>query len=159
MPVQRKLQPNEIYIINEVLPPLDPKSYVGYKLRVTLQLADDHLPRRFLAVEGVLLQGPEAGQKVLLQGVRLRRDEGQRPVCSCRAYPYPHHKGKGSCYASSEPPFCGDCGRPCTPVAWKESTHSEAWGVRQLDHSEGVDSSCCHADLYEDAELTKKWSE
>lgn len=142
MSVKRQLKPNEIYVIQAVLPPLKAEDFVGYRLRLTMQLADDFLPRHFLSVEGVPLGGTAAGQKVLLQGVRLRLAESQRPVCRCKAYSFPHHQGKGRCYYNSvEPFFCGACGKPCD---YKSEVNTV--------------SSCCEAELFEDCELTKSYT-
>lgn len=102
MAVKRQLKLNEIYIIQEVLQPLSRGSLVGYRCKVMLQQADDHLPRHYLSCEAVILGGPFGGQRLILQGVRLRHDADQRTVCRCPAYAFPHHLGKGRCNPASQ---------------------------------------------------------
>lgn len=157
MSVKRQLKLNDLYIIQDVQPPLARQEFVGHKLRITMQLDDSYLPRHYLAVEGVLLGGPHAGQKRILQGIRLRRFDDARQVCRCKAYGFPHHQGKGSCYALDPGPFCGECGKP-TKAKWSR-VEPEQKTPGHLTSDDAFYSSCCEGEVFEDPELKTPYGE
>lgn len=79
-----------------------------------------------------------------------------KPVCRCRAYPFPHRKFSGSCLANEQGPFCGSCGQPCD-VHWvTEEEPYEFWGQRGFQKTEYAESDCCSEAVYEDPGLTRE---
>lgn len=157
MGVKRTLRQNEIYTIQEVLPPLPRPALVAYRCRVLLQMADDHLPRHFLSVEAILLQGPLAGQRTALQGVRLLHAADERETCRCRAYSFPHRTGKGHCRALLAGPFCGECGNEATYSTRRREPEEFVGGLSTSRHIHR--STCCGAPLFADCELKVSFSE
>lgn len=52
-----------------------------------------------IQLELLVISGAKAGQKVLRAGSShgLRAVRNQRPICTCTAYRFPHHRGLGKC--------------------------------------------------------------
>ncbi len=80
-----------------------------------------------------------------------------RPVqqtCRCKAYPFPHRAGSGVCRGDEPGPFCGSCGEPCEAnfvdngIGW-----TEYWGSKSFHSQIDIESSCCGAEVFSDAEL------
>ncbi len=158
MGVKRLLKINGLYIILEILPPAVRRLYVGFKCRVCMQLADDSLPQHFVCCEAIMLGGSFAGQRQLLQGVRLRRYTDEREVCRCKAYSFPHHARSGRCYASSEGPFCGSCGKPTDVKVGKIEKEMRSPSRPYVNYNSYA-SACCEAEVFDDANLTIPYSE
>lgn len=156
MSVKRPLKINGTYHIVETAEAstLRPK-IVGYRCRVVMQLADDSLPRHFVAAEVVMLGGPCVGERLLLQGVRLRFYTDERETCGCRAYSFPHRRGSGGCYAKDDGPFCGECGKS-TEALYRRADPEEK---RSLNDDVRWISKCCQGEVFEDPELKNHYSE
>lgn len=154
MSVKRRLEKDKIYQILEFSETHPQQAQlVGYRIRMTMQLADDAYPRHFLSVEGVMQSGPLSGRSLLLFGVRLLRTY-EKIVCNCRAYSFPHHSGKGACFARFEGPFCGECGQPAE-IHFVRLHPAEDVNNPNRD---GVVSACCAATLFNDPSLTKEYT-
>lgn len=76
-------------------------------------------------------EGAYRGYLVPASDVNYKRAETGW-VCKCKAYKWPHRLGGGTCFANTEPPFCGNCGQPCSGTFL---------------------SNCCNAELCRDPEL------
>ena len=157
MSVKRPLKLNETYVIKDVTPGLSRTECVGQRVKVLLQQADDGLPAHFLSVEGLMLSGPRSGQRVLLQGVRLRQHVDERPTCRCKGYPFPHHRGKGRCNAATPGPYCGDCGKTAEYTTRRKEPEERTPG--RLTGDWMYASKCCSAPLFHDPELQVPFSE
>lgn len=151
MPVKRKLEKDKTYTMLEILEHPNKAQLTGYRIRVTMQLDDSPYPRHFLAVEGLVQTGPLSGRFVQLYGVRLLRTY-EKIVCNCRAYSFPHHAGKGACFAQFEGPFCGQCGQPTE----FRSVRLEPWEDVNNPSRNALVSKCCDAPVFEDAELKRE---
>lgn len=134
---KRPLHINAQYIITLPFGPTEP-SLRGHRIRILVQHPDLHLPPRVVAAEGIMQTGRWLGERLYIQA-QLQRYDKERPTCRCKAYPWPHHKGYGACWANNPGPFCTQCGRPAATI-------------------EG-ESLCCLAPLAGDAELETEFNQ
>jgi hypothetical protein len=74
--------------------------------------------------------------------------------CTCKGYSFIHRSGGGKCLGKEGGPFCGSCGEPASPKSMDFGIgHYEYCGATGVHSDVQVVSSCCEADLFEDASL------
>jgi hypothetical protein len=83
-----------------------------------------------------------------------------RETCTCKSYAFPHRLGGGKCRGDEAGPFCGCCGEPCEAENMDFGYGPlEAWGQRFTHRDVHLASTCCEAEVFADAALTKPYDE
>lgn len=76
-------------------------------------------------------------------------------TCTCKSYGFPHRLASGKCHGAQSGPFCGDCGESAEPKSVDFGYGvTEYWGSVSTHRDVQIVSTCCEADLFEDASLT-----
>ena len=108
-----------------------------------------------------MLTGPNNGITCILDQARVEIADlnsaiAAEEICTCRGLPEWHIPHSAGCYLEESPPFCGDCGQPCTAENHTAYDKDEFAGAPcKRPYSVTVSDCCQSEDLFADPSLTQ----
>lgn len=92
---------------------------------------------------------------MLMRTAPVAKKRRRQDTCRCKAYKFPHRLGSGKCVGDESGPFCGHCGMPCCATAVDNGIGAyEYWGQKGVHKQIDIESDCCNASVFENANLT-----